>query len=64
VAADGVATLFTVAVGGVRPIRAASIPPMKAKQLGINHWVLDFGGLENLQPGSRVIFTWLQDGST
>jgi hypothetical protein len=36
----------------------------KAKQLGINHWVLDFGGLENLQPGSRVVFTWLQDRPT
>jgi hypothetical protein len=35
----------------------------KAKQFGIMHWVLDIGGLENIQPGSRVIFTWLQDGS-
>jgi hypothetical protein len=35
----------------------------KAKQFGIMHWVLDIGGLENLQPGGRVVFTWLQDGS-
>ncbi len=35
----------------------------KRKQIGINTWVLDFGGLENLQPGSRTIFTWLQDGT-
>jgi hypothetical protein len=33
----------------------------KAKQFGINVWVMDFAGLEALQPGSRVTFTWLQD---
>jgi hypothetical protein len=33
----------------------------KAKQFGINTWVLDIGGLEALQPGSRAVFRWLTD---
>jgi len=33
----------------------------KAKGFGVNAWVLDLGHLETLQPGSRVVFTWLQD---
>lgn len=33
----------------------------KAKQLGMMTWVLDFGNLESLQPGSRVVFSWLLD---
>jgi hypothetical protein len=33
----------------------------KAKGFGVNAWVLDLGHLENLPPGSKVTFTWLQD---
>jgi hypothetical protein len=33
----------------------------KAKQFGWKNWVLDIGSLEALAPGSRVVFTWLQN---
>ncbi len=38
-----------------------SLSLWKAKQFGIMTWVLDIGNLEQLAPGSRVIFEWLRD---
>jgi hypothetical protein len=33
----------------------------KAKEFGIMTWVLDIGHLENVPPGARVTFEWVED---
>jgi hypothetical protein len=33
----------------------------KAKTLGVMSWVLNIGNLQDLLPGSRVVFRWLRD---